>query len=154
MVFSKFPTMHFLCIAAFVAVGAIAGNVDVAMDRKKLRSIQMRTDGQIKMYLDAFDIHYNKGTSRAELQELAYKENVVERWDEKHRKGSRIMYKEEGVNYSDVKNPRKKQILESLADMGIHPDSHTDMETLKYLLSSARDLHVTIGENRHYNDEF
>jgi len=64
------------------------------------------------------------------------------------------MYKEEGVNYSDVKNPRKKQILESLADMGIHPDSHTDMETLKYLLSSARDLHVTIGENRHYNDEF
>mmetsp|Transcript_14669 Transcript_14669/g.20741 ORF Transcript_14669/g.20741 Transcript_14669/m.20741 type:complete len:145 (+) Transcript_14669:157-591(+) len=144
--------MRALCIAVFLSAGAIASNVDVAIDSKKFSSVEMKTDGQLKMYLDAFDIHYNKGLSRKQLQELAYKENVVERWAERHSK-KKIMYKEEGVDFSNVKNSPKRQILENLAALGMHADPHEDTTTLNLLLNSAKEMHKMLKENR-FHDEF
>ena len=117
------------------------------------KAIRMRTSRQLKEIFDDLGIKYGKSDKVDALRSLAYKENAVGRYEEKHPekkrktpKGSTGMPGLDGMNFggdpkmedlmrqmrgdfSGEKDPERRRILEKLAKKGMSFGGGGSMDT-------------------------
>ena len=133
------------------ALGALARTTEEKEAMHK--AIRMRTSRQLKEIFDDLGIKYGKSDKVDALRSLAYKENAVGRYEEKHPekkrktpKGSTGMPGLDGMNFggdpkmedlmrqmrgdfSGEKDPERRRILEKLAKKGMSFGGGSSMDT-------------------------
>lgn len=147
-----------VCLLFLVAAprGAFAAD-DVVEEEEKRRSIRLKTTGQLKKIFQEMGVNYQESMSKTQLQELAYEEDAVERWLERHPEKRRKkatppagfgekpdgmdsaqwerlleqMQNKKQANFDHIADPERRSILTKLAAAGLVMPGSEDMEMEK-----------------------